>query len=113
MTAMLNNTELSADKVRSAVSLILDTLGQPQTEAQRMALEAYRADDHATVKRLSTVNLNDPYIKALGYLGSAMKLTPNTDTILSESARSAVDWVKEKTLSELSAALGNALSGGN
>jgi hypothetical protein len=65
MTAMLINTELSADRVRSAVSLILDTLGEPQTDAQRMALEASRADD------------------------------------------------KEKTLSELSAALGNALGGTN
>jgi hypothetical protein len=65
MTAMLINTELSADRVRSAVSLILDTLGEPQTDAQRMALEASRADD------------------------------------------------KEKTLSELSVALGNALGGTN
>jgi hypothetical protein len=41
MTAMLINTELSADRVRSAVSLILDTLGAPQTDAQKMALDAY------------------------------------------------------------------------
>jgi hypothetical protein len=113
MTAMLVNAELSLEKVQSAVDAILSTLGSPQTEAQKMALEAYSRNDQATVKRLSSMNLSDPFIKALGYLGSAIKLTPNTDTILSESARAAADWVREKTLNELSAALGDALGGVN
>jgi hypothetical protein len=113
MTATLLNTELSLEKVQKAVDAILETLGSPQTEAQKMALEAYHRNDQAAVKRLSSLNLSDPFIKALGYLGSAVKLTPNTDTILSESARAAADWVREKTLQDLSAAMEDALGGVN
>jgi hypothetical protein len=113
MTVTLVNAELSLEKVQKAVDSILEVLGSPQTEAQKMALEAYQRNDQAAVKRLSSLNLSDPFIKALGYLGSAIKLTPNTDTILSESARAAADWVREKTLHELSAAMEDALGGLN
>jgi hypothetical protein len=111
MTATLVNNELSLERVQIAVEAILSKLGEPQTESQKKALEAFHRSDHATVKRLSSLNLSDPFIKSLGYLGSAAKLTPNTDTILSESARAAADWAREKTLSELSSALENALGG--
>jgi len=111
MTATLITTELSQERVQIAVDAILNKLGEPQTEDQKKALNAFHRNDQATVKRLSSLNLSDPFIKALGYLGSAAKLTPNTDTILSESARAAADWTREKTLNELSFALGNALGG--
>jgi hypothetical protein len=45
----------------------------------------------------------------LGYLGGALKLTPNTDTILAESARSAADFMREKTLVKLGAEIAKAL----
>jgi hypothetical protein len=112
MTATATETPaLSAEAVALAVEAILTTLGEPKTDAQKKALDAFKRKDSATVKRLSTLNLSDSYIKALGYLGSAEKLTPNTDTILSESARSTADWVKERTLGELSVVLETALGG--
>jgi hypothetical protein len=50
------------------------------------------------------------YCKTLGYLGGALKLTPNTDTILAESARAAADFAKERTLARLGAEIEKALS---
>jgi len=108
MTTTLN-TELSLERVQSAVDAILNTLGSPESENQKRALEAFNRNDQAMVKRLSATNLNDPYIKALGYLGSATKLTPNTDTILAESARATADWVRERTLQSLSCNIGESL----
>lgn len=83
--------ELTTEKVTQAVQLILDTLGTPQTSPQQQALEAFQSGDHALVKRISLGNLNDSFCKCLGYLGSAYKLLPTTDTILSEAARAALD----------------------
>lgn len=108
MTTTLN-TELSLERVQSAVNAILDILSKPESESQKRALEAFQKNEHSIVKRLSATNLSDPYIKALGYLGIAAKLTPNTDTILAESARSAADWTREKALVRLSAEISKAL----
>ena len=108
MTTTLN-TELSLERVQLAVQAILDTLGEPENESQRRALDAFDKNDHAAVKRLAATHLSDFYIKALGYLGSAVKLTPNTDTILAESARSAADWMREKALARLSSEISKAL----
>ena len=108
MTTTLN-IEISLERVQLAVHAILDTLGEPESDSQRKALDAFNRNDHALVKRLAATNLGDFYIKALGYLGSAAKLTPNTDTILAESARSAADWTKEKALVRLSGAIAKAL----
>lgn len=103
------NTELSAERVNAAVSAILATLGDPETDLHRKAMAAFQSGDHQTVKRLASTNLSDYYCKALGYLGGALKLTPNTDTILAESARAAADFTKEKTLSHLGAEIAKAL----
>lgn len=102
--------ELTLEKVNQAVSAILEVLGNPETELHKKALAAFNTGDHQTVKRLASSNLTDYYCKALGYLGGALKLTPNTDTILAESARSAADFVREKTLHHLSSAIANALN---
>lgn len=104
------NTELSAERVNTAVNAILASLGEPETELHRKALAAFQHGDHQTVKRLASTNLSDYYCKALGYLGGALKLTPNTDTILAESARAAADFVKEKTLVQLGTEIDKALS---
>lgn len=109
MTATLN-TEFSLERVNNAVNAIVSTLGEPETELHRKALSAFQSGDHQTVKRLASTHLSDYYCKALGYLGGALKLTPNTDTILAESARSAADHVKEKTLARLGAEIEKALS---
>jgi hypothetical protein len=103
-------TELTLEKVNQAVGAILETLGTPESELHNKALAAFQSGDHQTVKRLASTNLSDYYCKALGYLGGALKLTPNTDTILAESARSAAEFAKEKTLVRLGSEIERALS---
>lgn len=102
--------ELTAEKVNQAVQAILETLGTPESDLHSRALTAFQSGDHQTVKRLASTNLSDYYCKALGYLGGALKLTPNTDTILAESARAAADFTKEKTLARLGSEIEKALS---
>ena len=103
-------TELTLDKVNQAVGAILKTLGAPESELHSKALAAFQSGDHQTVKRLAATNLSDYYCKSLGYLGGALKLTPNTDTILAESARAAADFAREKTLAWLGTEIENALA---
>ncbi len=102
------NTDLSAERVQAAVEAILNELGKPATEQQKQALEAFHSGDSATIKRLSLFNLTDNYLKCLGYLISASKLSPNTDTILAESARSAAEHAKDVVLAKLDTKLRNA-----
>ncbi len=102
--------ELTQDKVQQAINAILDTLGTPENELHSQAYNAFQVGDYQTVKRLASTNLSDNYCKALGYLGGALKLTPNTDTILAESARSAAEFTKEKTLRHLGSAIAQALN---
>lgn len=97
------------DSVETAVTAILQTLGEPSNGVQAEALNAFKADDHATVKRLAATNLDDYFVKSLGYLGSAYKLTPNTDTIVAEAARSAADHVRARALTQLSRAIQSAV----
>lgn len=103
------NTELSAERVNQAVAAILNVLGEPETDLHRKALAAFQSGDHQTVKRLASTNLSDNYCKSLGYLGGALKLTPNTDTILAESARSAAQFIQERTLVHLGNEIAKAL----
>ncbi|NET34457.1 MAG: hypothetical protein F6K19_20935 [Cyanothece sp. SIO1E1] len=100
----------TTERVQQAVDAILETLGEPETNLHREAFVAFQQQDYATVKRLASTHLSDYYCKSLGYLGSAFKLTPNTDTILAESARSAADFAKERALTRLSTALAEALN---
>ncbi|MCF2146473.1 hypothetical protein IQ276_008415 [Desmonostoc muscorum LEGE 12446] len=102
--------ELTLERVNEAVVAILNVLGNPENDLHLHALSAFRNGDYQTVKRLASTNLSDSYVKSLGYLGGALKLTPNTDTILAESARAAADFVKERTLKQLGDALAQALS---
>lgn len=102
-------SELTLERVNQAISAILDTLGEPKTELHNRALTAFQGGDHQTVKRLASTNLSDYYCKSLGYLGGALKLTPNTDTILAESARAAADFARERTLARLGNAIAQAL----
>ncbi|NET54911.1 MAG: hypothetical protein F6K47_01490 [Symploca sp. SIO2E6] len=104
------NTEINLERVNKAISAILATLGEPETDLHREALAAFHRGDYLVVKRLAATNLSDYYCKALGYLGGALKLTPNTDTILAESARSAADFVRDKTLSRLGTEIAQALA---
>ena len=108
--AVATSSDLTLDRVQNAVDAILETLGQPENDLHKKALAAFQKGEHQTVKRLASTNLSDYYCKALGYLGGALKLTPNTDTILAESARAAADFAKEKTLARLGAEIEKALS---
>ncbi|NER25086.1 MAG: hypothetical protein F6J86_12030 [Symploca sp. SIO1B1] len=103
------NTEINLERVNKAINAILTTLGEPQTDVHREALAAFHRGDYLVVKRLAAINLSDYYCKALGYLGGALKLTPNTDTILAESARSAADFVRDQTLARLGTEIAQAL----
>jgi hypothetical protein len=107
MVATAIKYEITADYVSNAVNAILRALGEPQTEQQREALQAFHGGDSTTIKRLSLLNLHDNFIKCLGYLVSAPKLTPQTDTILAESCRAAADHVRDLTLLTLSDAIGS------
>lgn len=100
---------LTLEQVNQAVGAILETLGNPETELHQKALTAFHAGDHQTVKRLASTNLSDYFCKSLGYLGGALKLTPNTDTILAESARAAADFNREQVLRQLGNAIAQAL----
>jgi F0F1-type ATP synthase epsilon subunit len=104
------STELTLERVNQAVTAILDVLGTPSTDLHTKALTAFQSGDHQAVKRLASTNLSDYYVKSLGYLGGALKLTPNTDTILAESARAAADFAKEKALNQLGDAIAQALN---
>lgn len=110
MVQAIANTELTLERVNQAVDAILNVLGNPENDLHDRALTAFRSGDHQTVKRLASTNLSDYYVKALGYLGGALKLTPNTDTILAESARAAADFAKERALKQLGEAIANALN---
>lgn len=103
------SSELTLEKVLKAIALILEELGEPLTIAQQQALNAYQSDDHARVKRLALLNPTDYFCKSLGYLGGALKLTPNTDTILAESLRAAVDHSREVKLFQLGQKIGSIL----
>ena len=108
MTATIN-PELTAERVNKAVEAILEALGEPENDLHKEAFSAFQRGDHQVVKRLAATNLSDYYCKALGYLGGALKLTPNTDTILAESARAAADFVRERTLASLGVQIAKAL----
>jgi hypothetical protein len=102
-------SELTADRVNSAVNAILEALGTPQTDSQKTALEAFHAGNATLIKRLAVASPSDNFIGALGYLVSAPKLTPNTDTILRESAKTASAHVADRTLAQLGSAIYAAL----
>lgn len=102
--------EFTKEKVQQAVDAILNALGEPEKELHKQAKSAFLEGNYTKVKILSSINLSDYYCKALGYLGGALKLTPNTPTILAESARAAADFSKERTLSQLGNEINNALS---
>lgn len=101
---------LTLEKVQAAIALILEELGSPQTDVQHQALSAFNLGDHARVKRLSLTYPTDYFCKSLGYLGGALKLTPNTDTILVESIRAAVDHSREVRLQNLGQEISGILS---
>ncbi|MEH1909317.1 hypothetical protein [Nostoc sp.] len=104
--------ELKLEQVNKAIEAILNVLHVPEpgNDLHAKALSAFANGDYQTVKRLASTNLSDDYLRALGYLGGALKLTPNTDTILAESARAAADFARERTLRKLGDALAKALS---
>lgn len=106
---MQTTSEVTTNQVNQAIQAIIDTLGTPTTSLHSEALVAFQHGDYQKVKRLASTNLSDYYCKSLGYLGGALKLTPNTDTILAESARAAADFAREQILVELGNAIARAL----
>ncbi|WP_257236464.1 hypothetical protein, partial [Nostoc sp. 'Peltigera malacea cyanobiont' DB3992] len=95
------STELTQEKVDKAVNAILEVLGKPENDLHHKALTAFQSGDYQTVKRLASTNLTDDYCKALGYLGGALKLTPNTDTIWRNRLVVQLNLSKKKHCSNL------------
>jgi hypothetical protein len=93
---------VTQDQVGQSVKEILETLGSPTNEAQAQALQAFTDGEVEKVKMLSLGSPTDEYLKCLGYLVSAPKLTPGTLTLLTESARAAIAWKSDKELKALS-----------
>ena len=91
---------MTEENVRKAVNAILDVLGDPQTKFQEEAIKYFHLGEYEKVRRLAATNLEDYYCKSLGYLGSAFKMLPNTDTILAESARAAAEYRSELSKKE-------------
>lgn len=101
----------NTDSVERAIALILEELGEATTPVQERALEAFKSEDYANIKRMSLSMPGEHFLKALGYLGSARKLTPNTDTILVESLRAAADYRREQIAAELGLKISEVLNG--
>ena len=101
---------LTKERVQRAVDAVLATLGTPKTELHQHAMDAFEREDYLAIKRLASTHLGDSFCRSLGYLGSAYKLTPNTDTILAEAARAAADFAHERELERLSEAIAQALN---
>ena len=77
---------------------ILKVLGNPVEPYQEQALTAFNDGDYATVRRVAATHLIDSFSRSLAYLGSAYKLTPNTDTIVAEACRAAADHARDREL---------------
>lgn len=58
-TQTTQTTDLTLERVQSAVNAILAVLGEPQTDLHREALAAFDRGDHQIVKRLASTNLSD------------------------------------------------------
>lgn len=96
--------------VGKAIDSILAVLqGNSEGPHHLEAIDAFRAGKYEVVKRLASTKLDDYLYKALTYLSSAVKLTPNTDTILAEAARAAAKQAEQATLLHLGQAIENAL----
>jgi hypothetical protein len=97
------------EQVETAIQAIFEVLGEPSASLHQEALKAFQEGDFQRCKRLAATHLSDNYCKALSYLGGALKLTPNTDTILAEAARAAAEFNKEDTLKKLGDAIAQAM----
>lgn len=92
--------EVTAEQAQQSVEVILDLLGEPTTAIQVEALEAFHIGKPERIKFLSMTNPEDHFCRALNYLVSVPKLTPNTFTILAESLRAAGDHVRHQALAQ-------------
>lgn len=87
------------------VAQFLKQLGEPQTEAQRAALDAFNAGSTDAVRVAAATNLDDPFCKALGYMVSIPKKPPTLAVLLAESARAIADWQRARAIAELEEAI--------
>ncbi|BDA72337.1 hypothetical protein CAL7716_065030 [Calothrix sp. PCC 7716] len=101
--------ELTSEQISQVRAAIVDVLGNPDTDEQRKAYEAYTSGDYQGVKLLSAIYLSDNYIKTLGYLIGSFKPSPAICTLLAEASRSAGDHVKDKAIAKLGAAMKDAI----
>ncbi len=103
---------ITAESVQVVINAILAELGEPTTDSQAAALEAFHRADDSTIRVLAASNLADSYCRSLGYLISAPKLLPTTPVILAEAARAAADHRRDQTMGTLSKTIAVALDGG-
>ncbi len=92
--------EITAEKAQQTVEVILKLLGSPTNGLHVEALNAFQSGDSERIKFLSMTNPEDHFCRALNYLVSVPKLTPNTFTIAAEALRAAGDHVRSQALLE-------------
>lgn len=87
-------TAITAEQSQKIVTVILNLLAPPKNELQ---IEAGNSD---RIKFLSMTHPEDHFCRALSYLISVPKLTPNTFTIAAEALRAAGDHIRSEALLE-------------
>ena len=103
--------QFTEETVKPAVDSILAVLGEPETDTEKQALQAFKDGDYLGVDLVAVGNLNSHFARSLTYLGSAMKFTPGTAKILSEAARAAADHARERIQARLSSDIEASLKG--
>lgn len=90
------------------IATFLNQLGEPQTQSQTDALEAFKVGQADVVRVAAATNLDDPFCKALGYMVSIPKRPPTLAVLLAESARAIADWQRARTVAELERTIATA-----
>lgn len=91
------------EQVLKAVDTILAVLGEPTTDTRSKALDAFQRGDAGLLRLLAATNLDDHYLRSLGYLISAKSKPdlPTVAVVLAEAARAAADYARERTIDQL------------
>jgi hypothetical protein len=101
--------ELPPEKVSQAIRFTLNILGEPETEIQRQALTAFRAEDYRFIKRLSLTHPDDNYCRALGHLGSIQQPGAPVEALMAEAVGATADHVRQGVATRLGAEVANIL----
>ncbi|MEM8610707.1 MAG: hypothetical protein AAGF93_01720 [Cyanobacteria bacterium P01_H01_bin.105] len=94
---------------KALIDVLLTELGEPQSDSQIKARQAFEEDRFNDVRCLGVGNPSDPYIKALGYMCSIPKMPPTLPVLVSEAMRSAAESSHQRQLAKLGSQLESIL----